>query len=202
MYIIFLILQNIIQNSFFGNLEKTRKENFFAKFVDRMSPLVAMMCLSCEDPQKNNLICKTLKSYRKKMEDILVPIFVCVVLPVAIVLIVFLASMNSDNKRAKVLIKAIESNNGIDADRLAEAFKKPVKTARQILNLRLLRGCIFSLIGVALLIFGIIDFKSYDTVDDNFGLMLGAISFAIGVSYLVVFLVTRRNIDNEANDKE
>lgn len=136
------------------------------------------------------------------MEDILVPIFVCVVLPVAIVLIVFLASMNSDNKRAKVLIKAIESNNGIDADRLAEAFKKPVKTARQILNLRLLRGCIFSLIGVALLIFGIIDFKSYDTVDDNFGLMLGAISFAIGVSYLVVFLVTRRNIDNEANDKE
>lgn len=136
------------------------------------------------------------------MEDILVPIFVCVVLPVAIVLIVFLASMNSDNKRAKVLIKAIESNNGIDADRLAEAFKKPVKTARQILNLRLLHGCIFSLIGVALLIFGIIDFKSYDTVDDNFGLMLGAISFAIGVSYLVVFLVTRRNIDNEANDKE
>lgn len=136
------------------------------------------------------------------MEDILVPIFVCVVLPVAIVLIVFLASMNSDNKRAKVLIKAIESNNGIDADRLAEAFKKPVKTARQILNLRLLRGCIFTFIGLALAIFGIIDFKSYYTVDENIALMLGGISLAIGISYLVVFLVTRRNIDNEANDKE
>lgn len=39
----------------------------------------------------------------------LVPIFICVVLPVAIVLIVFLAAMNSDNKRAKILIKAIET---------------------------------------------------------------------------------------------
>lgn len=59
MYIIFLILQNIIQNSFFGNLEKTRKENFFAKFVGAMSPLEPELCLSCEDPQKNNVICKT-----------------------------------------------------------------------------------------------------------------------------------------------
>lgn len=135
------------------------------------------------------------------MEDILVPIFVCVVLPVAIVLIVFLASMNSDNKRAKVLIKAIESNNGIDADRLAEAFKKPVKTAREILNLRLLRGCIFTFIGLALAIFGIIDFKSYYTVDENIALMLGGISLAIGISYLVVFFVTRRNVNDEATDK-
>lgn len=135
------------------------------------------------------------------MEDILVPIFVCVVLPVAIVLIVFLASMNSDNKRAKVLIKAIESNNGIDADRLAEAFKKPVKTAREILNLRLLRGCIFTFIGLALAIFGIIDSDSYDTIEDNMGLMLGGISLAIGISYLVVFFVTRRNVNDEATDK-
>lgn len=131
------------------------------------------------------------------MEDILVPIFVCVVLPVAIVLIVFLASMNSDNKRAKVLIKAIESNNGIDADRLAEAFKKPVKTARE----SLLRGCIFTFIGLALAIFGIIDSDSYNTIEDNMGLMLGGISLAIGISYLVVFFVTRRNVNDEATDK-
>lgn len=39
------------------------------------------------------------------MTTTLVPIFVCVVLPVAIVAIVFAAAMNNDNKRAKVLIK-------------------------------------------------------------------------------------------------
>lgn len=78
------------------------------------------------------------------MTSIIVPIFVCVVLPVAIVAIVYAASINSDNQRSKVLIKAIESNCGIDADKLAEALQKPKKTAREILNLRLLRGCIFS----------------------------------------------------------
>ena len=48
---------------------------------------------------------------------VLIPIFICVVLPVLIVWIVFRATMNNDNKRAEVLIKAIEANNGIDADR-------------------------------------------------------------------------------------
>ena len=57
------------------------------------------------------------------MQQILVPIFVCVVLPVAIVAIVFAAAINNDNKRSKVLIKAIESNCGINADKLAEALQ-------------------------------------------------------------------------------
>ena len=61
------------------------------------------------------------------MAQILVPIFVCVVLPVAIIAIIFGASINSDNKRSQVLIKAIESNCDIDADKLAEALQKPKK---------------------------------------------------------------------------
>lgn len=131
------------------------------------------------------------------MEDILVPIFVCVVLPVAIVLIVFLASMNSDNKRAIVLIKAIESNNGIDADRLAEAFKKPVKTARQILNLRLLRGCIFTFIGIALCLVGIVSLcmgTEFAADPVTVPLVFGGASLAVGLSYLVVYFVTRKQI--------
>ena len=70
------------------------------------------------------------------MTAILVPIFVCVVLPVAIVAIVFAAAMNNDNKRAKVLIKAIESNCGIDADKLAEALQKLIFPAIRFQILR------------------------------------------------------------------
>ncbi|MDE6100355.1 MAG: hypothetical protein K2G01_04865, partial [Paramuribaculum sp.] len=73
------------------------------------------------------------------MTATLVPIFVGVVLPIAIVAITAASKINNDNKRSKVLIKAIESNCGIDADKLAEALQKPKKTAREILNLRLLR---------------------------------------------------------------
>lgn len=131
------------------------------------------------------------------MEDILIPIFICVVLPVAIVAIVFAATINNDNKRAKVLIKAIESNCGIDADKLAEALQKPKKTAREILNQRLLRGCIFSFIGLALCIVGIVSFYYIGALsEDSFTvpLVFGGASLAIGLSYLVVYFVTRKQI--------
>ena len=131
------------------------------------------------------------------MVEILVPIFVCVVLPVAIVAIVFASAMNSDNKRAKVLIKAIESNCGIDADKLAEALQKPKKTARETLNIRLLRGCIFSFIGIALCIVGTISFhmgSEFASDPVTVPLIFGGASIAIGVSYLIVYFVTRKQV--------
>ena len=132
------------------------------------------------------------------MAQILVPIFVCVVLPVAIIAIIFGASINSDNKRSKVLIKAIESNCDIDADKLAEALQKPKKTALEILNLRLLRGCIFSLVGIAVCIIGIIAYSmgmEFQTDAVTVPLIFGGISIAIGLSYLVVYFVTRKQIN-------
>ncbi len=129
--------------------------------------------------------------------DVLVPIFICVVLPVAIVAIVFAAMSNRDNKRSQVLIKAIESNSGLDAAKLVEALQTPQKTSLELLNLRLLRGCIFSLIGVALCIVGIVSLCmgtefAADTV--SVPLMFGGASLAIGLSYLIVYLVTRKQV--------
>lgn len=127
----------------------------------------------------------------------LVPIFVCVVLPVLIVAIVYAASINSDNKRSKVLIKAIESNCNIDAQKLAEAFQKPRKSAREILNLRLLRGCIFSFIGLALCIVGIVSLcmgTEFSADPVTVPLVFGGTSLAIGLSYIVVYFVTRKQI--------
>lgn len=131
------------------------------------------------------------------MSEAIVPIFICVVLPVAIVAIVFAAAINNDNKRSKVLIKAIESNCGINADKLAEALQKPKKTAHEILNLRLLRGCIFSLIGLGLCIIGIVSLcmgTEFSADPVTVPLIFGSASLAIGLSYLVVYLVTRKQI--------
>lgn len=131
------------------------------------------------------------------MVDILVPIFVCVVLPVAIVGIYYWSQVNAENKRAEILMKAIEANCGPDADKLAEALQKPRKTAREILNLRLLRGCMFTFVGLGLCIVGIVsacmgtEFAS-DPV--TVPLVFGGASFAIGLSYLVVYFVTRKQV--------
>ena len=140
------------------------------------------------------------------MEGILVPIFICVVLPVAIVAIIYWERVNNDNKRTQVLIKAIEANNDIDADKLAEALAKPRKTAKEILNGRLLKGCIFTLIGVCCEIFALVQYFSQDA-DTSFldsieaSGIIGGISLAIGISFLIVYFVTRKQISG-TNDKE
>ena len=137
------------------------------------------------------------------MTGILVSIFICVVLPVAIVLIVFLYNMNSDNKRAEVLIKAIEANKDIDTDKLAEAFSKPRRSPREILNLRLLRGSIFTLCGLGFVIFGLVGLANDFTIRMEpvmIPMICGASCLAVGISYLIVYFVTRKQLADE--DKE
>lgn len=129
------------------------------------------------------------------MEQALESIFICVVLPVAIVLIVYLAHINNDNKRAKVLIKAIEANNNIDADKLAAALQRPQKSEREIFNRRLLRGCIYTLIGVILIAASIIKWAvggNFDVDGVTVPGTLGGISIAIGISYLIVCYINRK----------
>lgn len=127
----------------------------------------------------------------------LVPIFICAILPIAVVLIIALTEMNADSKRAQILIKAIEANNNLDADKLAGSLRKPKKTQREILNLRLLRGCIFTFAGLALIIVGIVNYAttgetSIDPV--TVPLIFGGAAFAVGVSYMIVYFVTRKDI--------
>lgn len=131
------------------------------------------------------------------MESILVPIFVCVVLPVAIVGIYYWSQINAENKRAEILMKAIEANCGPDADKLAEALQKPRKTAREILNLRLLRGCMFTFVGLGLCIVGIVSAcmgSEFASDPVMVPLVFGGASLAIGLSYLVVYFVTRKQV--------
>lgn len=130
-------------------------------------------------------------------EDIIIVIGVCVILPVMIMWIIYRAIINSDNQRAAVLMEAIKSNNTIDADRLAEALSKPRRTPRELLNLRLLRGCIFTLVGVATAVSLILLI-----VDGSNGwlnawlLIISGTLLAVGISYLIVYFVTRKQIEN------
>lgn len=133
----------------------------------------------------------------------LVPIFICAILPMSIVLIVFIAIMNSDNKRAKVLIKAIEANNNIDTDRLAEALQRPRKSLREKLYGRLLRGCIFTLAGLFVGAVGVVNLCTGSTFEADpvtVPLVFGGASLAVGISFLIVYFVTRKQI--EASDEK
>lgn len=138
------------------------------------------------------------------LTGLLVPIFICVVLPVAIVFIVSWVKMNGDNKRAQVILKAIESNNNIDADKLAESLRKPKKSARELLNNRLLCGCIGTLSGLALVIVGLCNFangESFNADPVTVPMVFGAPLIAIGLSFLIVYLVTRKHVNDDDAEK-
>lgn len=126
------------------------------------------------------------------MVEILVPICCGCVLPIAIVALVSLRKRNSDNKRAEVMIKAIESGEEVQAEKLAEALGKPIVSPQELLNARLLRGCIYSLVGLALLLVNI--FTAIDADLSTMLILCGAISIAIGVAYLIVYFMTRNQV--------
>lgn len=134
--------------------------------------------------------------------EILIPISVCVVLPIAIVAILAYTRMNSDNQRTQVLLKAIEANNDIDADKLAESLRKPVKvrSSREVLNLRLLNGCVFSFLGLGIVLAGVYLACTSPSNSEKLQFLLyliAAVAFAIGLGNLVVYFVTRKQIDNK-----
>lgn len=132
------------------------------------------------------------------MQQILVPIFICVIMPIAIVFITMVAKVKSEQQRANIIIKAIEENNNIDADKLAETLNRPRRTPLQILNLRLLRGCIFTLIGIGLCVISILVLRDGGTFGQDsvfFPMVSGFAIFSIGVSYLIVYFVTRKQVE-------
>lgn len=142
------------------------------------------------------------------MEDLiiatLVPISICVVLPIMIIYLITRQGINNDNKRAEIIIKAIEANNNIDADKLAEALGKQKKTPREILNRRLLYGCIFTLEGIGLSIAGIIGLcngMEFGADPVSIPIISGMICLALGISYLIVFFVTRKQVDCTENNQ-
>lgn len=129
------------------------------------------------------------------MVEILVPIFCGCILPIAVVLIVQLRKRNTDNKRAEVMIKALETGEDIKVEKLAEALGKPILSPQELLNARLLNGCKYTFVGLALILINLLVSR-----DQDLKIMLylcGSIAMAIGLAYLIVYFVTRGQVSND-----
>lgn len=129
-----------------------------------------------------------------------VPIFIVCVLPIMVVWLLCRRVMVRDRLNAEIVMKAIENNPNINADEIVSALSKKPKDAVALLRLRLLRGCIFTFIGIGLLIFGVLDF-CFDADEwalANETTFLALIFLAIGIAYLVVYRTTRRQLEKES----
>lgn len=126
-----------------------------------------------------------------------IPIAICVILPVMIVWLVCRMRTNADNKRAEIIIEAIKCNDS-DPERLSQSLLPKTKTPRELLNLRLLRGCVFTLLGVVLgIICLILGYGDAPWFQLNGMVVLSGVFLAIGVGYLIVYFVTKKDLSSD-----
>lgn len=135
--------------------------------------------------------------------EILVPIGICVILPLGIFWLYYRAQMNKENKRTEIIMKALESNSNIDTDSLVKALENTSQTPQGIRYARLQRGCQYTLLGIALCVVFLIS-NGMEIDSDMAFLMIfaGAASIAVGISYLIVYLVSgKSSTDNNSSEK-
>ena len=141
------------------------------------------------------------------MEDILIPIFICVVLPVTIVWLVSRAKQNETNKKAEIMLRAIEAGVPVDLSQFNDDKKKPNKTIKQELLEKLNGACITSLMGAAFLTFGIVRyfnpaFGGEDMFLEDLLLPAGAIMLAVGIGLFISYFVGKKLLAKEIESEE
>ena len=135
--------------------------------------------------------------------DILMPLGICVVLPVMIVWLVMRTRQNETNKKTEIMLKAIESGATVDTE-FFKSQQRGQKTIKERLLSRLTWGSIFSLIGVVLLVLAIVFANSYAPNGWNYikspaptFAIIGGISLAIGLALFAVFFVGKKIMARE-----
>lgn len=125
--------------------------------------------------------------------QILVPIGVAVVLPIAIVAIVFRSALASERNRKEIVLAVLEKNPDIDVEQLMKNLKKSEKLIKEKLLARLERGCGCCLMGVAFMVlYFFLGVQSEDLI-----VVVGAALIAIGIAFLVSYFVGRRMLAQE-----
>lgn len=133
------------------------------------------------------------------MEGILIPIAVCVVLPVMIVWLVTRSRQNETNKKTEVMLKAIEAGAPIDANLFQDSVRKRKTVKERLLN-RLMMACIASLTGIFVITVGLVKWFVYGNVDGHqilSGILAGGIILAVGLALFIVFFVGRKMLAKE-----
>ena len=140
------------------------------------------------------------------LEDIISTIGVCVVLPIVIVWLINRKRTNETNRRAEIMLKAIEAGSTIDLNLLQEP-KKSKNTKEKLLD-RLTAAWIATLVGLPVIAFGISVFimEGYDNVSPLMVAGIGGVILAIGIALFGVYFTGKKllatELEAEAKSKE
>ena len=127
---------------------------------------------------------------------------VSVVLPVMIVWLIQRTYVNRTNKRSEIMMEIVKTRDDVDVNELTNMFSRERRNPKEVADLRLLRASIFSLLGVAFGIIGIIaSVQNWSEAEDWVitATVCSLIFFAIGISYGVVYFVTKKRLKEDCN---
>lgn len=124
------------------------------------------------------------------MVEIIVPIGVCVVLPVMVVWLVFRSRNHIVDRKADVLLKAIENGQDIDPEIFSTNNKSGRSLKMNLLN-KLQAGIILVIMG-AVLVAGAMVIPGKD-----FLFIIASILLAIGIGFCVAFFVGKKWMEAE-----
>ena len=136
--------------------------------------------------------------------DVMVPIGICVILPVSIVVLYLRARKHETNKRTEILLAAIEKNAEIDVDDFLAKMAPPKKSIKQMLVTKLMWGSIITAIGLAGLVYSVcMDFfggMPSKTLGEYY--LISSILLLVGVAILIVFFVSKKMLAKELQTEE
>ena len=132
------------------------------------------------------------------MEEFLLPVFVCVVLPCVIVWLTTRTRRHELDRKTELALKAIESGAQIDPNFFSKA--KPAKTVKERIFCRLTTGCTLSALGIAF--FGVALFGK-DAITSSFYVPLGGgILLLLGIAFIVTYFIGRKQFAAEIAAEE
>lgn len=134
---------------------------------------------------------------------VVLPIFICVVLPVTVVWLALRARQHAIDKKAEIMLKAIESGASIDPNLLKPQTKQ--KSLKEKLLSRLTGACVTSLLGAAFLIGSLVldwDITFVPIQTSLLGGILLAVGIALFVSYFAGKNMLAKEIEAEENAQE
>lgn len=132
------------------------------------------------------------------IED-LVPIAICVVLPIAIISMITRTRIKLDNLRKEIILAAMEKNSDIDIEEMMKKLNRPRKLLKEKLIMRLLCGSIFVGFGILTYVALAVYMCIFGQDTNMFiGLSFVAVpSLAVGIAFLINFFVGKNMLAKE-----
>ena len=135
--------------------------------------------------------------------EAIIPLGICVVLPIMSIWLVMRNKTNQTNRRTEVLLAAIEKNPDLDMEDFIRKMNPNPKTIKERLMSRLLCGLIFIAIGTSTLLSALYQDYQGGTGLDYFAIYSGCgCLLLIGISFVAAFFISKRMLAKEIEAEE